>query len=164
MGGLGAAFLWNGRAGALRLRACGMAAEGEKEAAEPELEPEVEAAGEEALVPRPPATPKGAATPGEEGDGADPGKLAQESPAQPVAAALGSSKEGRLSDGTVLQNMKQYNKDMKKVALLRNVPFCKELSDNLILTLAKKMKRVTVRTGRTGIDRSSARAIGLTDT
>jgi hypothetical protein len=113
------------------------------------LMPRALCAGEDgdgaALVPRPPATPR----PGE--DGADAGKLAQESPAQPVGEVAGSesSERGTLAGGTVLQDMKQYNRDMKKVALLRNVPFCKGLSNETILTLAQKMKRVTVRTGRT---------------
>ena len=42
--------------------------------------------------------------------------------------------------------MQQYKKEMKKVALLRNVPFCKSLSEPVILRLAKTMQRVTVRT------------------
>lgn len=113
------------------------------ETASQQGEREEEGSEAPALQPTPPAVPRQPRGEAAGGD-AESGKLAQESPADAVAA----SSEEQAPAAEDLGDTWQHNKALKKVALLRNVPFCKDLPDDTLLTLAKKMKRVTVRAHR----------------
>ena len=120
-------------------------AEAPPPAAEPAAEPEGDGAAADAasvppaLLPTPPATPKQQPA-GSDEENPSEGKEAEESPARPPAKDRAKTKEEDVVD-----EVQANSKEKKKIMLLRNVPFCKDLPEDVLLELAESMQRVTVR-------------------